>query len=268
MSETAATPVGNQRPPWMLILLVPRLAFYGFMGYRWIQFTQWVRRASPHELRASEKHQLVLISGIGTLVMIGVIEGLIWGIAGLVALGRHRNRRIGEQTVQYAESLERDAKAIMSEPLQPIDAGGLVLQPNEACYLREPARLYGLQTITRRVGGYGGASVRVPGTHGALRLNAGRFASTPVAHTAMTYLGDAALILTDKRILLLSTAGNSTYSLADIVAIKPFTDGAQVDFSHGRPLIATTGNQRLGIILQRVLHEVVRGEKQGIEPVT
>ena len=262
MNETARTTVGDQRPPWMLILLIPRLAFYGFMGFRWIQITQ------THEVSAADRRELEVFFGVAILVMIGVIEGVIWGIAGLAAMGRQRNRRIAEENEQYSAALESVADSIMHEPLHAIDAGGLVLQPGEACYLREQTRLFGLQTTTQRVGSYGGASVRVPGTHGALRLNAGRFASKPVSHTAMAYLGDAALILTDKRILLLSTAGNSTYALADIVAIKPFTDGVQVDFSHGRPLIATTGNQRLGIILQRVLHEVVRGEKQGIEPAT
>lgn len=139
-----------------------------------------------------------------------------------------------------------------SRALLALTPEGVVLKSHESCYWYEPATLCVIKNSTRRVGGYGGFSARIPGMHG-LRFNTGKFGSRSISKSVMAST-KGALAVTNRRIIFIGPEGAKVLPLSKVVGLHPYFDGVRIDVENSSPLVFVTGNEYTSLAIQRIIN--------------
>lgn len=242
MTANTAEPVTKRRPIWRWYTYLVAIAWWPLFA---LIFAAMLGRT---------------IDRAGMLFGFIVVCGFWW----LTWASRHGyfckiNAYFEEAAAEAAASKatrEADQKARLLEwasgALPPLQPAGLILKPGETCYWTEPATMGVIKTTTRRSGGYGGVSVRVPGVRG-LRVNTGRFGSRNISRSGLASQ-PGSLAVTDRRLVFASSADTKTVPLTKLVGIHPFTDGVKLDIENSTPIIFLTGNPYTSMAIERIIH--------------
>ncbi|MDQ2872311.1 MAG: hypothetical protein M3R35_04165, partial [Candidatus Eremiobacteraeota bacterium] len=170
-----------------------------------------------------------------TVVAVWIVSAIVVAICEVVPGLRARNdiQRMEKAELAHQNAVE-EARTLSSAPLVSVTVSGFVPKANEVAYLVEPVKAYQIKSTNKRTGGYGGVSMRVPGTHG-MRINTGRFSSQSVPGQEVRLIADGVVIVTNRRVLVHSNQGNHAWTLGDISTFTPYIDGVMLGTDTGVP---------------------------------
>lgn len=161
--------------------------------------------------------------------------------------------RISTQNRQdYAQWEDEQREAFDAADLSTLNVP-ISLKSGERCHWEERASKVIRVTHSRRVGTYGGPSVRVAR---GLYLRAGAGTSHTVSSTAFEPTDVGTLYLTNVRAVFVGTAGSEVYAYDKMVTREAYADGVSFDMPNKDRVVFITGSPRTGWALERILSAV------------
>lgn len=183
-------------------------------------------------------------------------------VLGLVIYSRGRR---GSSTAAVQPPVNEDelaAKAALRSAFPAMTVQGFMEEPGETVHYSCQAELIGLHTVSERVGGGGGMSVRVAR---GVYLHSGGFGSHSVKHNVTSVDDTGSLVVTDRRLVFLGKLKTRVVALTKVVHVEPFVDGLRVDVENKPTLTFHTGTRVTFVVVERARRGILDKDLTGAE---